>query len=113
MAARRNIVDRRTTGETRPFDVEELERLRTQSAAARPARAPTAPIEHEHEVLEVTLEDVDDADAPPPRPAGRAATVADPMTMSVLAEIERLDHDHDDEPAPLRRDSNLHIKPRG
>lgn len=112
MAGRRNIIDRRTTGETTPFNFEELERLRTQSAAARPAGAPTAPIEHDHEVLEITLDDVDDSDATPPRPVGRAATVADPMTMSVLAEIERLDHDHEGEPEPPRRDSNVHIKPR-
>jgi hypothetical protein len=76
MAARRNIVDRRTI----PFDFAELERLRTQSAAAH-------------------------------RPAPRAATVSDPMTMSVLAEIERLDHEA--EPEPPRRDSNRHLKPRG
>ena len=103
MASRRNLIDRRKTSATAPFDFAELERLRTQSAAARSSRQPTAPI-------------VDESDEPEmPRPSGgRAATVADPMTMSVLAEIERLDHETDPEPepAPPRRDSNVHIKPR-
>ena len=118
MAAPRNTIDRRSlrerrerrvSGQTIPFDFEELERLRTQSAAQRSQRMPTAPIEHEHEVMEITVEGED----PAPRKPARAATVADPMTTSILAEIERLDRESAPEPAPPRRDSNVNIKPRG
>lgn len=110
MAARRNIIERRSMGETVPFDFEELERLRAQAATARPERLPTSPIEHEHEVLEITVEP--DEVPSPPKHAGRASTVADPLTMSVLAEIERIDSEPEPEPEPPLRNSNRHLKPR-
>ena len=114
MPSRRNTVDRRdlserrerrASGETIPFDVEELERLRTQSSAATP------PIVDD-EGVEITISSDDPA---PRKHAPRAATVSDPMTMSILAEIERIDHEAEaePEPAPAPRDSNRHIKPRG
>ncbi|MBV8759697.1 MAG: hypothetical protein JO257_20580 [Deltaproteobacteria bacterium] len=61
--------------------MEHLERLRAQAAADEAAAARTDDDDLEVEIVAVSA-------APPTR----ATTHADPMTMSILAEIERIDH---------------------
>jgi len=121
---------RRPSGETVPLDREELARLAKKTVQPPPGERPNANVvrskrstnnvpsaplgptpEGEEEVV-VVVEMDDDDDAPQPPRRARTATLPDPATMSILAEIAR------GEPAPAVKPTsdepaNRHVKRRG
>ena len=120
---------RRTSGETLPFDREELARLAKKSVP--PAERPNAnvvqakrstntavptiplgePLDGEEEVVVVV--EMDDDDEPQAPRRARTATLPDPATMSILAEIARAEPAPPVRPAPDDVRPNRHVKRRG
>jgi len=117
---------RRTSGETVPFDRDELARLAKKSVppAERPnanvvrAKRSTNPqavaataVDGEEEVVVVV--EMDDEDEPQAPRRARTATLPDPATMSILAEIARAEPAPPVKPAPDDVRPNRHVKRRG
>ena len=116
---------RRTSGETVPFDREELARLAKKSVppaerpnanvvrakhATNPQASATPSVDGEEEVVVVV--EMDDDDQQPPVRA-RTATLPDPATMSILAEIARGEPAPPVKPTPAAERPNRHVKRRG